>query len=160
MRKQRKVPLFFDASSFRSSFAEPSRLPAPALPAPSLPDEAMGSEAETGAGAGLSANTNTLRLAFTSQESGEVNKQLLVFNCAHLLLCPRACWSAPLHLLLSIRPLLRTSRSNSLSLSLSALLLSFPVQQLICHPFFLNVSASTFLWPFPAAVKLRCEIQI
>lgn len=78
-----------------------------------------------GAGEGLSADTTTLRLAFTGRPSGQVNKQVLVFNCAHLLRCPGACRSAPLHLLLSICLPRRLARSP---------LLSFPVQLFIYRP--------------------------
>lgn len=49
-------------------------------------------------------------------------------------------------------------RSDNLPLKLSlSLLLSFPVQQLICHPFFLNVAASGFLSTFAAVVRARSE---
>ena len=79
---------------------------------------------------------------FASQESGEVNKQVLVFNCGPLIALPSSvleCSAPPFYCA-------STHRSDNLSfnfsLSASALLLSCLVQQLIRrphHPFFLTI---------------------
>lgn len=76
---------------------------------------------------GLSANTNMAPPAFTSRESGEVNKQVLVFNCGPLIALPSSvleCSAPPFTVHLPAAPV--TSRCNSptrhrLSLCLSPL---------------------------------------
>lgn len=83
---------------------------------------------------------------------GKLISRYWFLTAARLLLCPRACWSAPLHLFTVHLPItLLTSRSVSPPLSVSAaLLLSCLVQQLIRrphHPFSYFLPPSPFFRP-------------
>lgn len=82
--------------------------------------------------------------AFTSQESGEVNKQVLVFNCGPLIALPSSvleCSAPPFTVHLPAA--LITSCSNSLSQHQLSFCLS-PLSNSFAIHFFLNVSASAF----------------
>lgn len=90
---------------------------------------------------------------FTSQESGEVNKQVLVFNCGPLIALPSSvleCSAPPF----TVHPPVASITSRSVSpLPACALLLSCLVQQLIRLP------RHPFLFPFRPSAVCSAEVQ-
>lgn len=104
----------------------------------SIPVRALGLEGEIERGRGRVPIQTLFRWLLQAMRVGKLISRYWFLTAARLLLCPRACWSAPLHLFSVHLPITSANLSLNSSLSpLSFFVLTRLVQRLIhCVVFF------------------------